>query len=97
MSIKTSERPRYQSVLCYRDGDLAIIRLQPRVENGQIAAGRVSDLLIEAALKIVRWTRTTLTLEPANCAYSALVFKGWQRKRVSIIGKLVGIVRRVGR
>jgi hypothetical protein len=23
-----------------------------------------------------RWTQTTLTLEPANCAYSALVFKG---------------------
>jgi repressor LexA len=76
------------------DGDLAIIRPQPRVENGEIAAVLVQDLLPEATLKIVRRTRSTLFLEAANAAYSALVFKGPQRKQVSILGKYVGIVRR---
>jgi repressor LexA len=76
------------------DGDLAIIRPQPRVENGEIAAVLVRDLLPEATLKIVRRTRATLFLEPANPAYSPVVFKGPQRKQVSILGKFVGIVRR---
>lgn len=77
------------------DGDLAIIRAQPRVENGEIAAVLVQDVLPEATLKIIRRTRSSLTLEPANPAYSDLVFKGPQRKQVSILGKYVGIVRKV--
>jgi repressor LexA len=77
------------------DGDLAIIRPQRRVESGQIAAVMVQDLLSEATLKIVRRTRSTLTLEPANPAYSPLVFKGPRRKQVVILGKYVGIVRKV--
>jgi repressor LexA len=77
------------------DGDLAIIRPQPRVENGEIAAVLVQDVLPEATLKIIRRTRSTLTLEPANPAYPDLVFKGPQRKQVSILGKFVGIVRKV--
>jgi repressor LexA len=77
------------------DGDLAVIRPQPRVENGEIAAVLVQERLSEATLKIVRRTRSTLTLEPANAAYPALVFKGPQRKQVSILGRFVGIVRKV--
>jgi repressor LexA len=77
------------------DGDVAVIRPQARVENGEIAAVMVTDLLTEATLKIVRRTRSTLTLAPANPAYSPLEFKGPQRKRVSIIGKFVGVLRRV--
>ena len=76
------------------DGDLAIIRPQQRVESGEIAAVMVHDLLSEATLKIVRRTRSALTLEPANPAYSPLVFKGPQRKQVVILGKYVGIVRK---
>lgn len=76
------------------DGDVAVIRPQARVENGEIAAVMVADLLTEATLKIVRRTRSTLTLKPANRAYSPLVFKGPQRKQVSIVGKYVGILRR---
>ena len=76
------------------DGDLAIIRPQQRVENGEIAAVAVEGTLPEATLKTVRWNRWSLTLIPANRAHSPLVFKGPQRKRVAIIGKLVGIVRR---
>jgi repressor LexA len=76
------------------DGDLAIIRPQQRVDSGTIAAVLVQDMLAEATLKIVRYTRVALSLEAANPNYAALVFKGPQRKRVSILGKYVGIVRR---
>ncbi len=76
------------------DGDLAIIRPQPRVENGDIAAVTVAGILPEATLKIVRRDRYTLTLVPANSAHAPLVFKGPQRQRVTVIGKLVGLVRR---
>lgn len=75
------------------DGDLAIIRPQQRVENGEIAAVTVAGMLHEATLKIVRRDRSSLSLVSANSAHSPLVFKGPQRKRVAIIGKLVGIVR----
>ena len=77
-----------------QDGDLAIIRPQQRVENGEIAAVTVAGTLPEATLKIVHRDRYSLSLAPANPAYSPLVFKGPQRKRVAIIGKLVGVVRR---
>jgi len=76
------------------DGDLAIIRRQPRVENGEIAAVMVEDVLTEATLKIFGRTQSALTLKPANRRYKPLVFKGQARKRVKIIGKLVGVVRR---
>jgi len=76
------------------DGDLAIIRRQRTVVNGAIAAVLVEDLITEATLKIVHRTATTLTLKPANEAYKPMVFEGNHRKRVAIVGKLVGVVRR---
>ncbi len=76
-------------------GDIAIIRPQQQVENGEIAAVLVQGLLTEATLKIIRRTKTRLTLKPANPKYRSLVFKGADRERVSIIGKYVGVIRRV--
>lgn len=76
------------------DGDLAIIRRQSRVENGAIAAVMVEDVLTEATLKIVRRSPTALTLKPANRRYKSMVYRGSARKRVKIIGRLVGVVRR---
>ncbi|WP_435050938.1 LexA family protein [Desulfosarcina widdelii] len=76
------------------DGDLAIIRPGQRVENGEIAAVMVQDLLLEATLKIVRRTKSSLSLHPVNAAYDVMVFKGPRRKRVSILGKFVRVVRR---
>jgi len=76
------------------DGDLAIIRVQPQVDSGQIAAVLVQNILSEATLKIVRRKGNVLTLEPANRRYKVLSFKGVERRRVTIIGKLAGIVRR---
>lgn len=76
------------------DGDLAIIQPQTQVENGEIAAVLVQDLLPEATLKIVRCTRATLILEAANPVYPPMAFKGPQRQKVSILGRFVGIVRK---
>jgi len=77
------------------DGDLAIIRPQPRVDSGTIAAVMVQEVLAEATLKFVRFTTTALTLEAANPAFPPIIFKGPQRKKVSILGKYVGVVRRL--
>ena len=76
------------------DGDLAIIRPQQRVENGEIAAVTVAGAQPEATLKIVCRDRYSLSLIPANSNLSPLVLKGPQRKGVAIIGKLVGVIRR---
>jgi repressor LexA len=74
--------------------DLAIIRPQQRVENGEIAAVIVQDWMPEATLKILRRNRQTLSLEPANRAYSAMIFKGAECRKVRVLGKCVGIIRK---
>jgi repressor LexA len=76
------------------DGDLAIIRPQSQAENGQIVAVIVRNILHEATLKILRKTKGTMELHSANSAYPPMVFSGWQRGRIRIVGKLVGIIRR---
>lgn len=76
------------------EGDIAIIRPQPQVENDEIAAVVVRDMFVEATLKIVRRNKTSLTLKSANPKYRALMFWGGHRERVSILGKYVGLVRR---
>jgi repressor LexA len=78
-----------------KDGDIAIIRRQSRVENGRIAAVTIEDLLTEATLKIFLKTETAITLKPANRAFKALTLRGPERRRLKIVGKLVGVVRRV--
>ncbi|MDA8137368.1 MAG: transcriptional repressor LexA [Desulfobacteraceae bacterium] len=77
-----------------KNGDLAIIRRQARVANGEIAAVMVEDILPEATLKIFQKSETAITLKPANRGYKPLTIRGQARKGVKIIGKLVGVVRR---
>jgi len=77
------------------DGDIAIVRPQQQVKNGEIAAVLVADLLTEATLKIVGRTKTALTLKSANPKYRSLIFRWKGRERVTIIGKYVGLIRRV--
>lgn len=76
------------------DGDIAIIRRQTKVADGTIAAVLVEELLPEATLKIFQRTPTTISLKPANRRYKPIVLRGKNRQRVSVIGKLVGVVRR---
>ena len=53
------------------DGDVVYIRQQPSVENGEIAAVLIGD---EATLKRVFVYDDKVVLQPANPAYSPLVY-----------------------
>ena len=75
------------------DRDIVYIRIQPEVENGEIAAVRIGD---EATLKRVYYSDDTLTLMPANPAYAPLVYAGAQLADVQIDGKAVGWTHWVG-
>jgi len=76
------------------DGDLAIIRPQDNADNGQIVAVMVDNILPEATLKILRKKSTAVELHAANSRYPPLVFRGRQRGRVKILGRLIGVIRR---
>ena len=69
------------------DKDVVYIRIQPEVENGEIAAVRIGD---EATLKRVYYSGDTLTLMPANAAYAPLVYTGETLNEVKIEGRAVG-------
>ena len=75
------------------DRDIVYIRIQPEVENGEIAAVRIGD---EATLKRVYYSDDTLTLMPANPAYAPLVYAGAQLDEVQIEGRAVGWTHWVG-
>ena len=77
-----------------QDGDLAVIRPQPDVDDGRIAAVMVEEILVEATLKIVRKKRNVLELHSANPHYPVMRFSQKDRKKVRIIGKYVGLIRR---
>ncbi len=76
------------------EGDLAIIRPQTTVQNGQTAAVMVEGLLPEATLKIFRERNGRIELHAANSTYKPLIFAGKAKEQVRVVGKLVGIVRR---
>ena len=75
------------------DKDVVYIRIQPEVENGEIAAVRIEG---EATLKRVYYNSDTLTLMPANPAYAPMVYTGSQLEEVHIEGKAVGWTHWVG-
>ena len=75
------------------DKDVVYIRIQPEVENGEIAAVRIDG---EATLKRVYYNLGTLTLMPANPAYAPMVYTGSQLEEVHIEGKAVGWTHWVG-
>ena len=75
------------------DRDVVYIRIQPEVENGEIAAVRIGE---EATLKRVYYQNGTLTLMPANPAYAPMIYTGPQLEEVHIEGKAVGWTHWVG-
>lgn len=75
------------------DKDVVYIRIQPEVENGEIAAVRIDG---EATLKRVYYNPGTLTLMPANPAYAPTIYAGPQLEEVHIEGKAVGWTHWVG-
>jgi repressor LexA len=69
------------------DGDLAIIRQQPRVESGEIAAVAIEG---EVTLKRFYRTRRGVELHSANRKYRPLVVTGGD---VRVLGKYCGLLR----
>ena len=57
------------------DGDAVFVRLQPEVENGQIAVVRVND---EYTLKRVYYHEDYVELRPENPVHKAIILRGHQ-------------------
>ena len=75
------------------DKDVVYIRIQPEVENGEIAAVHIDG---EATLKRVYYSPGALTLMPANPTYAPMIYTGPQLEEVHIEGKAVGWTHWVG-
>lgn len=76
------------------EGDLAVIRPQQQLENGEIGAVMIHDLLPEATLKRIYRDKSSIRLHADNENYAPFVFKGRKRKLVVVLGKMIGIIRR---
>lgn len=72
-----------------RDRDVVYIRIQPKVEDGEIAAVRIGD---EATLKRVYYDGSTITLVPANSAYRPKSYAGPDLADIQIEGKAVAFI-----
>lgn len=70
------------------DGDWVIVKRQPTVHNGEIAAVAVDD---EVTLKRFYLRGERAELRPANDAFKPIVVPASQ---VRIVGKMVGLVRK---
>ena len=68
------------------DGDIAYIRQQPNVENGQIAAVQIDD---EVTLKRVYFSGNRLVLQPENPIFQPLIFVDDEITSVRILGLAV--------
>ena len=74
-----------------QNGDLVLIRKQPTVENGEIAAVRIGD---EATLKkVYRPAPDQLMLIAENSDFPPIVLTKEEINTVSIEGKAIGFVR----
>jgi repressor LexA len=74
------------------DGDLALIRPQPEVARGDMAAVLIGD---DATLKYFYKEKTAVRLQPANPAYEPIVINNKNAAQVRIIGKVVGVMRKM--
>ena len=73
-----------------RDGDLALVRSQSTAENGEIVVALVDG---EATLKRFYREDGHIRLQPANAALPPIIVAGERMAGISIIGKLLKIVR----
>lgn len=72
------------------DGDVVMIRKQPMVQNGEIAAVLIDD---EATLKRFYKTDSLITLISEKPAYPPIVYKPEDGRDILILGKAVGLSR----
>jgi repressor LexA len=75
------------------NGDLALIMPQPEVASGDIAAVLLGD---EATLKYFFKEKSAVRLQPANPAYEPIIIKQKDAAQLRIIGKVIGIMRKMG-
>jgi repressor LexA len=73
-----------------QEGDIVFVRLQPTVENGQIAVVLVDD---SATLKRVYFLKNGLQLVSFNAAYAPMVYIGQDAEQVKILGRAVRFMR----
>jgi repressor LexA len=74
-----------------QDGDFALVKPQPTAENGEIVVALIED---EATIKRIFKKRDLIRLEPANPKMEPIVVKKGEKK-VTIVGKVVGIFRKI--
>lgn len=74
----------------FQDGDLVAIRIQPEVENGEVAAVRIDN---EATLKRVYLHEDYIELRPENSSYASIIRRKDEMNDVHIEGKVVGLCR----
>ena len=72
-------------------GDYVLVRQQPKVDNGEIAAVLLED---EATVKRVHCQKGLLQLISENPAIGPIEVKE-NEKRVQILGKVVGVMRKI--
>lgn len=70
------------------DGDIAIIRMGPNFDNGDIVVALVDKA--EATLKKIRKRGNSIALEPCNPLYETKIFGA---DRVEVQGSLSGLIR----
>ena len=75
------------------DGDVVYIRIQPEVENGEIAAVRIGE---EATLKRVYLHSDYIELRPENSAFESIIRRREEMNDVQIEGKAVGWMHWIG-
>ena len=69
------------------DGDILIVRAQPRAENGEIVVAMIGD---EATVKRFFQRDGSIELRPENSAMQPIIVNG----PVEILGKVTGLIRR---
>ncbi len=76
-----------------REGDLAIVRAAAQVENGAIAAVAIDG---EATVKRFYGECGAVTLVAANPRYAPRIIREDEGREVRVLGRVVGLVRRMG-
>lgn len=70
-----------------REGDLALVRLQSGLSNGDLGVVIYGDN--EATLKKYYYSDNAVTLKPFNDAYETLTLRGRELERLIIFGKVI--------
>lgn len=74
------------------DGDIVLVRIQPDVENGELAVVVING--DEGTLKRIRKDTNYITLEAANPDYPSRTFAGEKMNEVHIVGRVIELKRK---